>query len=305
MTRFDDPSHAGRQSTVGAALRLMGHHAGVMAVVIGAAAVALWLAGLALLAIDFAGMQWSAATGSIRLSAFLSTTASRSDAEALQARIEALPEVGQAVLRRREDGLASLADGGLPALSSRPNPLPDVWLVSLRPSAWNATRTVSERVGEVRAALAALPDVDTIRVDQRWIARIDAWSPLVRRTVPIAASGAVAFAILACLVLFFLAGRAVTRDADRPGRSVLAMTGLIGGVMACGTGVALVVATAWSTRSFYVAWKPDPTDFGQIGSMFVGCSLGVMLLACTVAPMMTDRKRQSVSSNHSVRTIDR
>jgi hypothetical protein len=157
----------------------------------------------------------------------LDTRATASEAEALGARIRALPGVADATLRTRDDALRALVATGLPAPDGR-NPLPDVWTVRLKTP---PTGGLSAALATLRSALAALPLVVATRVDERWVARLDQWMSASAASGPMVRPAGVALLLLLLASLGFVGGKAASA-ADNPSKLVLAIAGTLVAAMA-------------------------------------------------------------------------
>ncbi|MEO8936009.1 MAG: permease-like cell division protein FtsX [Burkholderiaceae bacterium] len=225
--------------------------------------------------------QLALAIGRTQVSVFLAPQLARSDAEALRERIEAVPTVSRAVLRTREEALAALAGDGLPALTNKPNPLPDVWIVTLRPKTpGDAEQRLSVAAAAARDALAALPGVASVKVDERWISAIDRWTPLAMRMVT--GTNALVFAVLAgfLVALGFVAARAGgAQRADGVGIRAFATTGVLAGAVS----ILIAAAIVWGLATWIVAagidLKPMIDTAGQMLVRLVAAVGGVAILA--------------------------
>lgn len=232
--------------------------------------------------------QLALAIGRTQASVFLAPQLTRSDADALRERIEAMPTVSRAVLRTREEALAALAGDGLPALVNKPNPLPDVWIVTLRPATpGSAERPLSVATAAARDSLAALPGVASVTVDERWISVLDRWTPLAMRVVT--AINTLVFAVLAGLLLGlgFVAARAGAAQRDH-GVGIRAFATI--GVLAGAVSVLIAAAIVWGLATWLVAagieLKPMIDIGGQMLVRLAAAVGGVAILAPLVGMVL-------------------
>jgi hypothetical protein len=129
------------------------------------------------------------------------------ETQALGVRILALPNVATAVLRNKDDALKTLIAAGLPVSESR-NPLPDVWVVGVKPTLLNASQqSLTTFIAETRYLLGGLPGVESTAVDERWVATLDRWSQARRQWRPRIAGIIFLFLAVALFASAFLAGR--------------------------------------------------------------------------------------------------
>ena len=186
MTRFDADalSRTRASSSSGSARSTIAGHPAVFVLSTLLASFAICVACAVLLVGQSAQYQLARTIDAVRLAVFLQPHVSRSEAEGLKGRIEASPHVAGATLRKREDALTALTGGGLESLAIKPNPLPDVWIVTLGLAKVDAaSHTLSSQIADSRSALAALPGVDSVRVDGRWIGVLDRWSSWIGRAM--------------------------------------------------------------------------------------------------------------------------
>jgi len=283
MTRFDaDPSSGGPpESSLTSARGTIARHPGVFIVAIALASLSIALASALLLAGQGARYQLARTIGALQLSVFLQPQVSRADAEGLRGRIEGTPAVVGARLRPREDAMAALVDSGFSSLPTKGNPLPDVWLVTLGPTGADAP-TLAARIVNTRLALAALPGVDSVRVDSRWVDLLDRASSWLERGMTVASWIVSALALTSLLGLFFLTGRALAAGGklgdDR--MQALATIGMVSGL------ASLVLAGGWLwlatalSPDLIVLWRPILDSIGREGHVFlVAMGLSVILVA--------------------------
>ena len=222
MTRFDEPSglpHPALQ-------RLRAQPA--LFVVSTIATCLMFCLAIAVLVADQAARDaLVGAAGDIRLSVFLSPQLTRPEAEALRSRIESASVVRGATLRTREDAWSAMGAGGVPNLANRPNPLPDVWLVTLRLPGVEASRpSLAADVDSARSAIAAIAGVDTVSYDRSWVGLVERWSTAARW---LSAARWLATGLIATMVfcVFFLAGRAHAGKGGPSTSSAAALTLLL------------------------------------------------------------------------------
>ncbi len=173
-----------------------------------AASLALVVAAALLFAGQALRDQLARVIGSVELSVFLSPQVARPEAEAMKSRIEAASVVSTAVLRTREDAMTALADEGLPALVNKSNPLPDVWIVRLRlPEPGQSRTSLTADVAAARSALAAIPGVESVRVDAQWVAWVEHGSSIALEAMDAARWFVIGGSALAVFCVFLLAGR--------------------------------------------------------------------------------------------------
>lgn len=113
------------------------------------------------------------------ISVFLSSTATRADADALGSALRVLPAVANLRFIPREEALARVTTQAgsrdlLVALNR--NPLPDSWVVRISSAGTGPVeRTATMPVVQaLTARIRQLPSVDTVQIDSDWMARVDA-----------------------------------------------------------------------------------------------------------------------------------
>lgn len=241
--RFDAPLPPSTWADAVALVRARWSIAGAMVIaiaIVGALA-------FGLLFVDrFATALVDASVGATAVFVSVDPRASASDAEALGDRIRSLPGVADAKLRTRDEALRSLVANGLPPPEGR-NPLPDVWTV--RPKADGGDGRFQTVIDELRRALAALPLVESTKVDARWVERIDAGKAEVARGLVFGRSvGYTALGILlACMGS--VGGQALTRGFS-PRMSVLAVAVTLIGV----GGLVVDAILIWTANT---SWNPQ------------------------------------------------
>ncbi len=291
MTRFDaepwprDPNDATVQSARSTI-------AGQFAVFTGSivlAALAIVVACGLMLASEGARYHLARAVDTIELSVFLQPQVSRADAEGLRARLDATPTVTGAKLRTRDDAMAALVAAGLPTLSTKPNPLPDVWVVTLAQAGPAATiRSLATRVADARTTLSGLPGVESVRVDGRWVELLDRWTPPVVRGANLATWLVTGTLAIALFCVFFVAGRAYRPDlsfqaAPAAGaKQALATVGMTSGLLSLALAGAALALGGVAFPDFATVWKPIVDSVGRNGHVFV-VSVGVAAILVAAA----------------------
>jgi hypothetical protein len=199
---FDAPRSA---SALGSAMSLMWSNWRVLlALTATAALVELLAAGL--LCLDAIGSRaLDASVGSISILVVVDSQASQADVDALGPLIRAVPGIGEATFRPKDEAIKALVAKGLPPADGR-NPLPDVWVGRFDAAATGADRSVVTAVAEARRLLGNLPHVESATADEAWVRAADRWVDHWRRARPFAWAGSlvVLSLILACAA--FLAG---------------------------------------------------------------------------------------------------
>ena len=274
MTRFD----AGSSTAVPAFFSsttvrgLVALHPGTFVLSILLASLMIAVASGLLLVGQGARYQLGRTTDALQLSVFLQPQATRADAEALRTRIEAVPAVVGARLRTREDAMIALVSGGLPALSTKANPLPDVWIVSLgHATGSDGDLSFAARVARTRVALEALPNVESVRVDARWVDLLDRSSRWLDRGMSLAVWTIAASLLAALLGIALLTGRALKSQGQDIGDGVqaLATVGMVSGLASlilAGGIAALVTMFVPQLNDF---GKPVLDSIGRNGHIFV------------------------------------
>ena len=229
----------------------------------------------------------------VQLAVFLQPHLGRSDAESLKGRIEASPHVAAAALRKREDALAALTSGGLESLAVKPNPLPDVWIVALALAKADIAHSLSSQIADSRSALAALPGVESVRVDSRWIGTLDRWSSWMGHGMSLAtwiASGALIFGLFC---LFFLAGRGYAVSApDRAARvQALATIGMIAGLASLVLAAGVVASMVRVVPNLAAALFPIVDSLGRGAHMYV-VAMGVAVIAVSALGSVSGGSRR-------------
>lgn len=135
------------------------------------------------------------------ITVFMSLETTRADAEALAPRLRALPSVERVEFIPRERALDRLRQqpGMQEVLGAlEVNPLPDAWILRLRPaplSMGGARGGDAERLG---AQLRGLPGVAEVQLDSTWIRRMEAFLHFLRLGLALLA-GALAIAVIAVI----------------------------------------------------------------------------------------------------------
>ena len=283
MTAFDAPTRPRKagDSPWRGAFAIVADQPGVLAAAIVAVGIVVCVAVLAVVAAQEVRLRTSRAINEVQASVFLHPQTPRADAESLKGRLAALPFVGAATLRTKEEALAGL-DAASPQTRGRPNPLPDVWVVTLRFADREGT-PIGEQFAAAREALARLPEVASVDLDMPWIAALERWRGVVVKgySYGIVALFAVVALLEACM--FLLTGRALVRERMPPGetqatgRGALFVTGAIAGVAALfATLAGLAIVTIASTVAG-LDWKPTGLRVGQDSGWLI-LSLCVMTL---------------------------
>lgn len=286
MTRFDAdiPLDRSTDRPASSVRAILASGFGTLVLFILLAGLAIAVAMGVLLAAQGAQVKLARTIDAFQMSVFLQPQVARSDAESLRGRIEAIPAVAGARLRTREDAVATLVGDGLSALTTRVNPLPDVWIVSLRGASPGVELSrLSARVADTRAALEALPGVESVRVDGRWVDLLERSSSWLDRATGVA-TWTVSIALLAALLgLSFLTGRALPSDArGEEGRTqAFATVGMLSGLLSLAVGGALLasVTLVWPEGGSIAGSILD--SVGRNGHVFLVAS-GLAII-CTIA----------------------
>lgn len=285
MTRFDADivSERSADAPASSVRAVVASHPGVLFLSVLLTGFAIAVAAGLLLGAQGAQVKLASTIDALQMSVFLQPQVARGDAEALRGRIEAIPTVAGARLRTREDAATTLAGSGLSALTARANPLPDVWVVSLRGVSSGAEPLrLSARVANTRVALEALPGVESVRVDGRWVDLLERSSSWLDHATGVAGWTVTACLLVAVLGLSFLTGRALTPDArSGPGRSqALATVGMMAGLLSLAVGGALLASVIVVTPESGPIAGSILDSLGRTGHAFlVGVGLAVVLIA--------------------------
>jgi hypothetical protein len=233
--RFDAPHEPARGSV---ALRFVLSHWGVALALAWVLAVSL-AAALGLVVFDRTNADSAAAAvRSVTIAAVVDPQASVADAKALGARLASIPDVGETVFRSKDEGLKALTVAGLPAPDGR-NPLPDLWLMRIKPESVLATpRSLSDVLGNVRRAAAAQLQVSAVRVDDTLVAALEPSLRYRRAFGPGLMWGGLGLIALLWAAAAYLAGSA-SSGRDSPGGLALALFTI---VSALGAVSVLVIA---------------------------------------------------------------
>ena len=287
MTRFDaGPSTLGADdSSTISARAVVAMHPGTVVLSILLAALMIAIAASLLFVGQGAQYRLASAIDALQLSVFLQPQASRADAEGMRARIEAVPFVVGARLRTREDAMTSLVGAGLPALATKANPLPDVWIVSLgRPNGSNDAPALSARVADTRVALEALPNVEAVRVDARWVDLLDRSSLWVGRGMTVAVWTISTTLLAALLGLSLLTGRAMKSNnrEQSGGVQALATVGMMTGLASLLLTGGLLALVTVSLPGSDAVWKPILDSIGRMGHVFVVAMGLAVIVVCAI-----------------------
>ncbi len=293
MTRFDSAPGFGAQLAAAPSARSMiASHPAIFIVSVLLASLSLCVVSGFLLVGQAAQYQLTRTIDAAQLAVFLQPQVPRSDAEALKARIEAAPHVAGAALRRREDALAALTSGGLESLAVKPNPLPDVWTVSLA-LAKSDTRSLASQIADTRSALSALPGVESVRVDSRWIGTLDRWSFWVGSGVPMATWIGSAVLIVGLWCLFYLAGRGYAAPAhDRSSRvQALATVGMLAGLASLTVVAGAIALVIQLVPAVADVWAGIVDSMGREGHIYV-VAMGIASIATSAIGQVSGGSRR-------------
>lgn len=171
-----------RESLAAGAARLLGDPLGQL-LTLAVVAVALLLPALGWLAlahIDRAAVAWRPSGD---LTVFLAAGEPVERAIELASKLEGRPEIAATEVRSPDDALAELramSDFAEALAALDANPMPALLIVRLSPAGVSALEALQQE-------LAALPEVDWVQVDRRWLERLEAVLQLGERGVQIAA----------------------------------------------------------------------------------------------------------------------
>lgn len=243
---FDAPRPA---SSFAAAVDLLRSNWGAALAMIGVTTVVLTIAAAWFLFDACFSATVDTSIAATPISVLLKVQTPPAETQALGARILAIPNVATAVLRSKDDALKTLVAAGLPASDSR-NPLPDVWVVSVKPALLNASQqSLTTFIAETRYVLGGLPGVESTAVDERWITALDRWSQDRKQWGPKIAGIIFLFLAVTLFSSAFLAGRTLagsgTASRETCGLSALAIVALV--VMLAAT--IIVAASIWIVQS--------------------------------------------------------
>lgn len=182
-----------RESLVAGAARLLRDPFGQL-LTLGVVAVALLLPALGWLAlahIDRAAVAWRPSGD---LTVFLAAGEPVERAIELASQLEGRPEIAATEIRSPDDALAelrSMSDFAEALAALDANPMPALLIVRLSPAGVTAIEGLQQE-------LAAMPEVDWVQVDRRWLERLEAVLQLGERGVQI---GALVLALAVLLVI--------------------------------------------------------------------------------------------------------
>ena len=169
--------------------RLVGQPVGTLlsALVVG---IALSLPGGGYLLLDNVASLARGVSGTPEISVFLDTQAQKADADALEARLKALPELASYRFVARDEALKQLAASGLGDVLGGlgKNPLPDAFVLTPR----GEDPELFERMA---AEIGSWPRVAHVQVDSAWVKRLHALLELGRSAVLMLA-GLLGFALV-------------------------------------------------------------------------------------------------------------
>jgi hypothetical protein len=203
---FDAPRSA---SSFAAAVDLLRSNWGAALATIGVTTVILTIAAAWLLFDAGFSATVDASVAATPISVLLKVQAPPAETQALGARILAIPNIATAVLRSKDDALKTLLAAGLPTPDGR-NPLPDVWVVTVKPPLLSASQqSLTTFIAETRYLLGGLPAVESTAVDERWITALDRWSQGRKKWGPKFATTIFLFLVVALFSTAFLTGRAL------------------------------------------------------------------------------------------------
>ena len=242
MTKFDE-AHSDTDGWRW--LRPIGRQPGVFIAAIVAIGVSASIAAAFLLAAQATRGQLARLVAGTQFAVVLGSQVSRADAEAMRSVLESNPAVGAARLRTREQALTQLVAHSSLVGGSRSNPLPDLWVVTVRrPDSDEAIRSFADDRARLQQTLAAMPGVASVRVDADWLAFVDRWAGVSLGALPVVhrATLAALAAIVFCIV--FLAGRTFRNGSDDgagigPVLLAGALAGLFGLSLATALGAAI------------------------------------------------------------------
>ncbi len=235
MTKFDEaPSSDGWRW-----LRPVGRQPGVFIASIVAIGLVVSVAAAVLLAAEAARVQVARLVGGTQFAAVLGSQVTRVDAEAMRGSLEAIPLVGAVRLQTREQALTRLVDSSSLVGGPQRNPLPDLWVLTVRePDTDAALRSFADDRACLEQTLTAMPGVASVRVDREWVGFVDRWVATALRTLP--AVHGVTLGALATIVfcIAFVAGRTFGTD----GQSTGVGPAIVFGASAALLGIALAAA---------------------------------------------------------------
>ena len=211
--RFDAP-RTGAGGSLAAAPRLFATNLPVLVAALLLATFVACVAAVAALGLDLAARTIADATGRVAIRVVLSPAAPPTAATELQGRLEALPAVHAVRLVGRDDAWRAM-QAAWPA-GAGANPLPDVLLVSLQPAPPGASP--SSEAESVRTVAVGSAGVESVRVDQDWLAALDRWrQTTLAWHLPVLAASLVV-TLLSSGALWWIVGRAMrSGDAPAPG----------------------------------------------------------------------------------------
>jgi hypothetical protein len=279
---FDAPRPA---SSFAAAVDLLRANWGVAVALAGVTAVVLTIATAWFLFDACFSAAVDASVAATPISVLLKVQTSTAEAQALGARIVALPNVATAALRSKEDALKTLVAAGLPTPDGR-NPLPDVWTVTVKPPLLNASRqSLTTFMAETRYLLGGLPAVESTAVDERWIAALDRWSLGRKQWGPKLAGAILLLLAVMSFSSAFLAGGALSDAASlQKSASWLALAFISVSVLLAA--IVIVAAIAWTVQSLWNAAPGMPVEVtvaqllsAQRASLFVTSIALLLVLA--------------------------
>jgi cell division protein FtsX len=223
MTSFDDPKYlpTERDSAFRSAAAMTRAQPSVVVVTVLAASLILALATMVWMAERSVAGGLRRLAESIKISVAVNPQASRKDVDDLSGRIRSTPFVGGALLRTKEEALSQLEKEALPGLREAANPLPDVWIVTLNKTAFvNTDSSILTAFSNSRDVLAAMPNVDSVTLDMRWIGTVERWRKalIVHRMFLFLAVGGATGMLL--LLLFFLSARAFRNHSESTVRAL-------------------------------------------------------------------------------------
>ncbi len=276
--RFDDPAPP---SSLAAAGLLMRARWGVCLALIVASAIAIVAAVAVVSTGALASATLGVAIAATPIVAVVAADATAADTAAVGAAIRALPDVASATLRSKDDALRALSAAGTPVPDGR-NPLPDVWLVMLDAGPIvRGAETVTQSATALRASIARVPNVETVRVDDRWLAPLADRTARWQRTWPVV-QGSILFALAVAVgCCSFLAGRAMHGTDERTAPAskwALAIVAVFAAVSANLGATAAVYATVANAPSDSVG--PVITWLGRGGGGMA--MLGLIALASSL-----------------------
>ncbi len=256
MTAFDAPRHSpstSRSAFRGAFSALRAEPWAVLAAAV-ATAICITASVLFVLTIRLVAQQTASAAARTSILVVMNPTASRAETDAVGVSIKARADVYGAVLQSGEFAGALLARQVGSAAPEGPVRLPDVWIVTLRPSTTGDAALVKAFDTTV-AYLASLEGVETVRVDESWVALLQTALEQVTRLGTLGKPGSVTLAaFMALLIAGLLARASGSRTPDGGQERALALpTALYCLLFVLLTGL-LVAATYFLLGAFIPEW---------------------------------------------------